>query len=162
MKPGETATVGLTVSSVQDLFAIPVMLQYNPAVIQIDEVRNGGFLSGGTQEIAVVQRVDQQRGQAIVSAMRQPNSVGDQRQRNDLWNRDSRSGGGKFANAGGAGECEGLAAKSDSDGVERGYHKRAVSAARCGLDGRERDYESKRMRNHRRSRETFAALLKLA
>ena len=60
----------------QDLFAIPVMLQYNPAVIQIDEVRNGGFLSGGTQEIAVVQRVDQQRGQAIVSAMRQPNSTG--------------------------------------------------------------------------------------
>ncbi|HUJ83783.1 MAG TPA: cohesin domain-containing protein [Candidatus Acidoferrales bacterium] len=76
LKPGETATVGLTVTNVQDLFAIPVMLQYNPAVIQIDEVRNGGFLSGGTQEIAVVQRVDQQRGQAIVSAMRQPNSTG--------------------------------------------------------------------------------------
>ena len=76
LKPGETATVGLTVNSVQDLFAIPVMLQYNPAVIQIDEVRNGGFLSGGTQEIAVVQRVDQQKGQAIVSAMRQPNSSG--------------------------------------------------------------------------------------
>jgi general secretion pathway protein D len=76
MKPGETQTLGLTVTSVQDLFAIPVMLQYNPAVIQVDEVRNGGFLSGGTQEIAVVQRVDQQKGQAIISAMRQPNSSG--------------------------------------------------------------------------------------
>ena len=76
MKQGETQTLGLTVNNVQDLFAIPVMLQYNPAVIQIDEVRNGGFLSGGTQEIAVVQRVDQQKGQAIISAMRQPNSSG--------------------------------------------------------------------------------------
>ena len=76
LKPGDTETLGLTVNNVQDLFAIPVMLQYNPAVIQIDEVRNGGFLSGGTQEIAVVQRVDQQKGQAIISAMRQPNSAG--------------------------------------------------------------------------------------
>ncbi len=76
MKQGETQTVGLTVTNVQDLFAIPVMLQYNPAVIQVEEVRNGGFLSGGTQEIAVVQRVDQQKGQAIISAMRQPNSSG--------------------------------------------------------------------------------------
>ena len=58
------------------LTLIPLMIQYNPAVIQIDEARNGGFLSGGTQEIAVVQRVDQQKGQAIISATRQPNTPG--------------------------------------------------------------------------------------
>ena len=52
------------------------MIQYNPAVIQIDEARNGGFLSGGTQEIAIVQRVDVQKGQAIISATRQPNTPG--------------------------------------------------------------------------------------
>ncbi len=76
MKTGDTASIGLAVDNVQDLFSIPILLQYNPAVIQIDEVRNGGFLSGGTQEIAVVQRVDQQRGQAIVSATRQPGTAG--------------------------------------------------------------------------------------
>ena len=39
-------------------------------------MRNGGFLSGGTQEIAIVQRIDEQRGEVIVSATRQPNTPG--------------------------------------------------------------------------------------
>jgi len=33
-------------------------------VISVEEVQHGGFLSGGTQEIAIVQRVDKERGQA--------------------------------------------------------------------------------------------------
>jgi hypothetical protein len=53
-----------------------MLLQYNPAVISVEEVRHGGFLSGGTQEIAIVQRVDKERGQAIISATRQPNTPG--------------------------------------------------------------------------------------
>jgi general secretion pathway protein D len=76
LKKGDTATVALVADNVKDLFSIPLLLQYDPAVIQIDDVRNGGFLSGGTQEIAIVQRIDQQRGQAIVSATRQPNTPG--------------------------------------------------------------------------------------
>ena len=47
-----------------------------PAVVQVEEVRDGGFLSGGKQEIAIVQRIDQQQGQVIVSATRQPNTPG--------------------------------------------------------------------------------------
>jgi len=42
----------------------------------VEEVRNGGFLSGGTQEIAIVEHLDNQRGQAIISATRQPNTPG--------------------------------------------------------------------------------------
>jgi general secretion pathway protein D len=61
---------------VNDLFSIPLLLQYNPAVISVEEVRHGGFLSGGTQEIAIVQRVDKEHGQAIISATRQPNTPG--------------------------------------------------------------------------------------
>ncbi|MGB8591762.1 MAG: hypothetical protein WA755_10090 [Candidatus Acidiferrales bacterium] len=76
MKAGDTMTVGLSVIGAQDLFSIPLMLQYNPAVIQVEEVRDGGFLSGGTQGIAIVQRVDQEHGQVIVSATRQPNTPG--------------------------------------------------------------------------------------
>jgi general secretion pathway protein D len=76
MKSGDTTTVGLTVSGAKDLFSIPLMLQYNPAVIQVEEVRNGGFLSGGTQDVAVVQRVDAEHGQAIVSATRQSGTPG--------------------------------------------------------------------------------------
>jgi general secretion pathway protein D len=76
LKAGDSTTIGLIVDGVNDLFSIPLLLKYNPAVIQIDEVRHGGFLSGGTQEIAIVQRVDQQRGEAIISATRQPNTPG--------------------------------------------------------------------------------------
>ena len=77
LKPGETATIGVVIEDVKDLFSIPMLLQYNPAVISVEEVRHGGFLSGGgTQEIAIVQRVDKERGQAIISATRQPNTPG--------------------------------------------------------------------------------------
>src|SRR6267143_19187 len=51
-------------------------LQFNPAVISVEDVRQGGFLSGGTQDIAIVERVDKERGQAIISATRMPNTPG--------------------------------------------------------------------------------------
>ncbi|HXH68145.1 MAG TPA: hypothetical protein VNI81_13160 [Candidatus Limnocylindrales bacterium] len=73
---GQTATIGVVVENVNDLFSVPMLLQYNQAIISIEEVRHGGFLSGGTQEIALVQRVDKEHGQAIISATRQPNTPG--------------------------------------------------------------------------------------
>jgi general secretion pathway protein D len=76
MKPGDKTTLGLSVSNVTDLYSIPLLIHYNPAVVQVEEVRNGGFLSGGTQEIAIVQRIDEQRGEVIISATRQPNTPG--------------------------------------------------------------------------------------
>jgi general secretion pathway protein D len=76
LKAGQTATIGVVVENVNDLFSIPLLLQYNPAVISVEEVQHGGFLSGGTQEIAIVQRVDKEHGQAIISATRQPNTPG--------------------------------------------------------------------------------------
>jgi general secretion pathway protein D len=76
LKTGQTATVGIVVENVSDLFSIPLLLQYNPAVISVEEVQHGGFLSGGTQEIAIVHREDKEHGQAIISATRQPNTPG--------------------------------------------------------------------------------------
>src|SRR5882672_6456611 len=76
LRVGQTATIGAVVENVNDLFSIPLLLQYNPAVISVEEVQQGGFLSGGTQEIAIVQRVDKEHGQAIISATRQPNTPG--------------------------------------------------------------------------------------
>jgi general secretion pathway protein D len=76
LKAGDTTTLGLTVSNVNDLYSIPLLIHYNPAVIQVEEVRNGGFLSGGTQEIAIVQRIDSEKGELVVSATRQPNTAG--------------------------------------------------------------------------------------
>jgi general secretion pathway protein D len=77
LKTGDTTTLGLAVSNVSDLYSIPLLIHYNPAVIQVEEVRNGGFLSGtSTQVIAIVQRIDQQKGDIVVSATRQPNTPG--------------------------------------------------------------------------------------
>jgi len=76
LKVGETSTIGVTVQNVQDLYSIPMLLQFNPAVISIEDVRQGGFLSGGTQQVAIVERVDKERGQAIISATRMPNTPG--------------------------------------------------------------------------------------
>jgi general secretion pathway protein D len=75
LKTGGTATVAIVVENVKDLASIPLMLQYNPAVISVEEVRHGGFLSGDTQE-ALVQRIDAQHGTAIISATRMQNMPG--------------------------------------------------------------------------------------
>jgi general secretion pathway protein D len=76
LKAGETATVGVVVDNVDDLFSVPFLMQYNPKVISVEEVRHGGFLQAGDQEIAIVQQVDNEHGQSIISATRQPNTEG--------------------------------------------------------------------------------------
>ena len=76
MKVGESSTLGIAVDNVNDLFAIPMMLLFDPNVISVEDVQHGTFLSGGNQEIAIVQRVDAEHGQAIISATRQPNTPG--------------------------------------------------------------------------------------
>jgi hypothetical protein len=45
-------------------------------VISVEEVQHGGFLSGGTQEIAIVYQPFKDKGQAIISATRRPNTPG--------------------------------------------------------------------------------------
>jgi general secretion pathway protein D len=76
LKPGDSTTVGLAVSNVNDLFSIPLLIHYDPAVIQVEDVRDGGFLSGGDQAIAIVHSIDQSHGQLIISATRRPNTPG--------------------------------------------------------------------------------------
>jgi general secretion pathway protein D len=83
VKVGETKTIAVVVENVTDLFSIPMLLQYNPAVISIEDVQHavsegqhGGFLSGGTQEIAIVKSLNAEKGQGIISATRQPNTQG--------------------------------------------------------------------------------------
>jgi general secretion pathway protein D len=76
VKSGDTTTLALAVSNVSDLYSIPLLIHFNPAVIQVEEVRDGRFLSGGTQDVAIVQRIDAQKGELVVSATRQPNTPG--------------------------------------------------------------------------------------
>ena len=76
LKVGQQSTIGVVVDNVNDLFSIPFLVQYNPAVISVEEVQHGGFLQGGNQEIAIVTNINKEHGQAIISATRQPNTLG--------------------------------------------------------------------------------------
>ncbi len=76
MKVGQKATIGILIDNVNDLVSIPLLLQYNPAVISVEEVQHGGFLSGGNQEVPYVQQIFPDKGQAIISATRGPNTQG--------------------------------------------------------------------------------------
>ncbi len=72
----QTFVVNVTVENVRDLFALPFLVQYDPKVIQIDDVRHGGFMSKDGQAVAIVQRVDQENGVAIISLTRPPGTGG--------------------------------------------------------------------------------------
>jgi general secretion pathway protein D len=74
--PGQTTTIALEVRNAANLFSIPMILHYDPKVIAIEDVRNGGFLSGGTQAIAIFHHEDTAHGQSIISAMRPPKTGG--------------------------------------------------------------------------------------
>jgi hypothetical protein len=76
LKSGDTEIVGISIDGVNDLFSIPMLLKYDPAVIQITEVRDGGFLSGGTQTVMIVQRIDAQKGEVMISCTRGPHTAG--------------------------------------------------------------------------------------
>jgi general secretion pathway protein D len=77
LKAGQTATLGVVVENVNDLYSIPLLLQYDPKIISVEEVQHGGFLSGGgTQVIAIPYQVLKDKGQAIISATRPPSTPG--------------------------------------------------------------------------------------
>jgi general secretion pathway protein D len=76
LQSGDSQVVGVSVEGVSDLFSIPLMLKYDPSVIQVVEVRDGGFLSGGTQAVAIVQRIDAQKGEVMISCARGPHTPG--------------------------------------------------------------------------------------
>ena len=77
LKAGQIATLGVVVENVNDLYSIPLLLQYDPKIISVEEVQHGGFLSGGgSQVIAIPWQVLKDKGQAIISATRPPSTPG--------------------------------------------------------------------------------------
>ena len=111
LKVGQQATIGVVVDNVNDLFSIPFLVQYNPAVISVEEVQHGGFLQGGNQEIAIVTNVNKEHGQAIISATRQPNTHRRQRHRHDHGHCGEGACPRHVESVDRAGKCEGLAAE---------------------------------------------------
>jgi general secretion pathway protein D len=73
---GGTFAVNLLISGAQNVYSVPVQLNYNPNVLQLVNVSNGGFLSQDGQAVALVHREDESVGQSQITATRPPGAGG--------------------------------------------------------------------------------------
>jgi len=72
---GNTFAVNLLISGAQNVYSVPVQLNYNPQMLQLVNVSNGGFLSQDGQAVALVHREDEAVGQLQITATR-PSGAG--------------------------------------------------------------------------------------
>lgn len=73
---GGTFAVNLTISGAQNVHSVPVQLNYDPKMLQLVNVSNGGFLSQDGQPVALAHREDETVGQLQVTASRPPGAGG--------------------------------------------------------------------------------------
>jgi general secretion pathway protein D len=73
---GNTFAVNLAISGAQNVYSVPVQLNYDPKILQLLNVSNGGFLSQDGQAVALVHREDDTLGQVTITASRPPGSGG--------------------------------------------------------------------------------------
>ena len=73
---GNTFAVNLVLSGAQNVHSVPVQLNYDPKMLQLVNVSNGGFLSQDGQAVALVHREDEAIGQSQITASRPPGTGG--------------------------------------------------------------------------------------
>jgi general secretion pathway protein D len=73
---GNTFVVNLMISGAQNVYSVPVQMNYDPAKLQLVNVSNGGFLSQDGQAVALVHREDDTTGTLQVTATRPPGAGG--------------------------------------------------------------------------------------
>jgi len=75
-KPGSTFTVNVVLSGAQNVSSVPLQVSYDPKIVQLINVSNGGFLSQDGQAVALVHRDDDQSGTVQITATRPPGATG--------------------------------------------------------------------------------------
>jgi general secretion pathway protein D len=73
---GSTFTVNVMLSGGQNVYSVPVQLNYDPNQVQVLNVSNGGFLSQDGQAVALVHREDETTGTLQITATRPPGAGG--------------------------------------------------------------------------------------
>jgi general secretion pathway protein D len=73
---GNTFVVNLLISGAQNVYSVPVQLNYDPKMLTLVNVSNGGFLSQDGQAVALVHREDESVGQLQITATRPPGAGG--------------------------------------------------------------------------------------
>ncbi len=69
---GGTFMVNLLLSGAQNVHSVPVQLNYDPKMLQLINVSNGGFLSQDGQIVTLAHREDELVGQSQITASRPP------------------------------------------------------------------------------------------
>jgi len=73
---GATFTVNIMLSGGQNIYSVPLQLNYDPRQLEVVNVSNGGFLSQDGQAVALVHRDDPATGTLQVTATRPPGAGG--------------------------------------------------------------------------------------
>jgi len=73
---GGTFAVNLVITGAQNVYSVPVQLNYDPRFLQLVNVSNGGFLSQDGQAVALVHREDETKGEVQITATRPPGAGG--------------------------------------------------------------------------------------
>jgi general secretion pathway protein D len=73
---GSTFTVNVMLSGGQNVYSVPLQLNYDPNQLQVVNVSNGGFLSQDGQAVALVHRDDPSTGTLQITATRPPGAGG--------------------------------------------------------------------------------------
>jgi general secretion pathway protein D len=73
---GSTFTVNVMLSGGQNVYSVPVQLNYDPNQLQVINVSNGGFLSQDGQIVTVAHREDTATGTMQITASRPPGAGG--------------------------------------------------------------------------------------
>src|SRR3989475_5287907 len=73
---GSTFAVNVLLTGAQNVYSVPLQVSYDPKVLQVVNVSNGGLLSQDGQSVALVHRDDDRSGALQITATRPPGSAG--------------------------------------------------------------------------------------
>jgi general secretion pathway protein D len=73
---GSTFAVNVLLNGAQNAYSVPLQISYDPKMLQVVNVSNGGFLSQDGQAVALVHRDDDTTGTLQITATRPPGANG--------------------------------------------------------------------------------------
>ena len=114
--PGSTFAVNVLLRGAQNVYSVPLQVSYDPKILQVVNVSNGGLLSQDGQAVALVHRDDDTDGRA--ADYRDPATGSD---------RHFRAGHGSHSDLPGQGERT-----VHSDHLERRSARSGHAGRRCG------------------------------
>jgi general secretion pathway protein D len=73
---GSTFAVNVLINGAQNVYSVPLQVSYDPKVLQVVNVSNGGILSQDGQAVTLLHREDESTGTMQITATRPPGSSG--------------------------------------------------------------------------------------